>query len=48
MRNKVVLKTLVGMGYVKMHGFMAFHSGLENGDMPTKLFISHLLLILDY
>ena len=46
MRNEVVLK-IFGMGHVKMHGSMATHSGFENGDMPTKLLISQLILILD-
>ena len=37
-----------GMGYVKMYGFQGTHCGFENEDMPTKLRISQLLLILDY
>ena len=47
MQNKGVLK-IIGMGYVKMHGSMATHSEFVNGGMPTKVIISHMLLILDY
>ena len=47
MRNEGVLKN-VGMDYVNMHGFHGNPFGFENGGMPTQLFISQLLLILDY
>ena len=35
-----------GIGYAKMHGFHG--NPLRNWDMPTKVLISQLLLILDY
>ena len=41
-------KIKFGMGYVKMHGFMATHSGFENVGMPTNGLISQLFLIVDY
>ena len=48
MENEGVLRNILDWAMCNCMVSMATHSEFEKGDLPTKLLISQLLLILDY